>query len=278
MKTILITGATSGIGLAAARQLAAAGHRLVLVGRNPEKLSTAVDLVRAAGAGAVDALRCDIGSTAAVRELAETVRTNYPHLDVLANNAGGIQMRRSETEDGVETTFAVNHLGGFLLTELLIDLLLHSSPARVLFTSSAMHFGSALELDDLNMRRGYNPAAAYGRAKLANILYVRELSRRLEGTGVTANAFHPGVVATAIWDAAPWFARPAMAVGKKLFMITPEQGGAALTYLATDPDVGAVSGCYFQRNRVKAPSRAAQNDESAHQLRRACGELARLSG
>ncbi|QLY27959.1 SDR family NAD(P)-dependent oxidoreductase [Nocardia huaxiensis] len=276
MKTMLITGATSGIGLAAAQQLAGQGHRLVLVGRNPEKLSTAADLVRAAGAGAVDTLRCDIGSLGAVRELARTVQAHYGRLDVLANNAGGFHVRRTETGDGIEATFAVNHLGGFLLTELLMDLLLHSSPARILFTSSVMHFGATLDTEDLSLRRGYNPSAAYGRAKLANVLYVRELSRRLAGTGVTANAFHPGVVATGIWDAAPWVVRPAMAAVKKLFMISPERGGEALSYLASDPDVGAVSGCYFQRNRVKAPSHAARDDEAARRLHRACAELTGL--
>ncbi|MBF6180527.1 SDR family NAD(P)-dependent oxidoreductase [Nocardia otitidiscaviarum] len=276
MKTILITGATSGIGLAAARQLGSQGHHLVLVGRNPEKLSATAASVRECGAGAVDTLECDMGSLAQVRRLAKTVQANYSRLDVLANNAGGFHLRRTETEDGFETTFAVNHLAGFLLTELLMDLLLHSSPARILFTSSVMHYGSQVKLDDLGLRRGYTGARAYGASKLANILYVRDLERRLRGTGVTANAFHPGAVATHIWDEAPWFVKPAMELVKRIFMITPEQGAEALTYLATDPDVAAVSGCYFQRNRVKAPSRAAQDDAMARELYRVCAELAGL--
>ncbi|MFI6865621.1 SDR family NAD(P)-dependent oxidoreductase [Nocardia sp. NPDC050406] len=277
MKTILITGATSGIGLAAARQLGAQGHHLILVGRNPEKLAATAEAVRAAGAGGVDTLECDMSSQAQVRRLAKTVQANYSRLDVLANNAGAFHMRRTETEDGVEATFAVNHLAGFLLTESLLDLLLHSSPARILFTSSVMHFGSRLDFDDLGLREGYSPQRAYGASKLANILYVRELSRRLEGTGVTANAFHPGAVATNIWDNAPVIVRPAMALLKRIFMITPEQGGETLTYLATDPLVVAVSGCYFQRNRVKTPGRAAQDDEAARRLQRACEELVGLS-
>ncbi|MVU82684.1 SDR family NAD(P)-dependent oxidoreductase [Nocardia sp. ET3-3] len=276
MKTMLITGATSGIGLAAARGLAADGHRLILVGRNHEKLTATAQSVRADTTAEIDTLVCDLSSLDAVRGLAETVRGRYDRLDVLANNAGGFHMRRTETGDGLEATFAVNHLAGFLLTELLLDLLRESTPARILFTSSVMHYGNHLDFDDLQMRHGYSGTTAYGRSKLANILYARDLARRLTGTKVTANAFHPGAVDTGIWDSAPWFAQPALALAKRLFMVSAEQGGAALTYLATDPDVSAVSGCYFQRNRVKAPSPAAQDDAAATRLHRLCAELTGL--
>ncbi|GAB2538290.1 SDR family NAD(P)-dependent oxidoreductase [Nocardia heshunensis] len=276
MKTMLITGASSGIGLAAAHQLAAAGHRLLLVGRDHEKLDAAAASVRANTDADIDALPCDLSHLDEVRALADTVRARCDRLDVLANNAGGFYYHRTETPDGLEATFAVNHLAGFLLTELLLDLLRDSAPARILFTSSTMHHGASLHLDDPQLRHGYTGAAAYGRAKLANILYVRDLARRLAGTRVSANAFHPGVVATGIWDSAPWFARPALAVGKRVFMTTPEQGGQTLTYLANDPDVAAVSGCYFQRNRVTAPTPAAQDDAAATRLHRLCAELVGL--
>ncbi|MFF3226832.1 SDR family oxidoreductase [Nocardia suismassiliense] len=266
MKTILITGATSGIGLAAAQQCAAQGHRLVLVGRNPQKLADAATAVRAAGAGGVDTLECDFASQASIRQLAKSVLAQYDRLDVLANNAGGYQKNRVETEDGIETTFAVNYLGGFLLTELLIDLMVRSAPSRVLFTSSVLHFGATLDFDDLGLARGYSGERAYSRSKLADILYARALARRVEGTGVTVNAFHPGAVATGIWDSMPWFGQPLVALAKRLFMITVEEGGRALTYLATDPEVAAVTGAYFQKNRIKTPSRRAQDDALGQQL------------
>ncbi|CAM4476161.1 SDR family NAD(P)-dependent oxidoreductase [Nocardia ninae] len=266
MKTILITGATSGIGLAAAQQCAAQGHRLVLVGRNPRKLADAATAVRAAGAGGVDTLECDFAAQASIRQLAKSVLAQYDRLDVLANNAGGYQKNRVETEDGIETTFAVNYLGGFLLTELLIDLMVRSAPSRVLFTSSVLHFGATLDFDDLGLARKYSGEQAYSRSKLATILYARALAHRVEGTGVTVNAFHPGAVATGIWDSMPWFGQPLVALAKRLFMITAEEGGRTLTYLATHPEVAAVTGAYFQKNRIKTPSRRAQDDALGQQL------------
>ncbi|MFD0360231.1 SDR family oxidoreductase [Nocardia sp. GCM10030253] len=275
MKTILITGATSGIGLEAAQQIAAEGDRLVLVGRNPGKLAEAAELVRAAGAGGVDTLECDFASQTSVRQLAKAILAQYDRIDVLANNAGGYHQQRTETEDGIEATFAVNHLGGFLLTELLLDLMLRSAPARIVFTSSVLHFGSTLDFDDLGFRHGYSGEKAYSRSKLANVLYAQSLAHRLEGTGVTANAFHPGAVATNIWDSVPWFGQPLVAIAKRLFMISAADGGRALTRVATDPEFADVSGCYIQGNRIKTPSRHAQDDAIRQQL---CAVSATLVG
>ncbi|MGK8522947.1 SDR family NAD(P)-dependent oxidoreductase [Nocardia asteroides] len=194
---------------------------------------------------------------------------------MLANNAGGYHNTRTVTEDGIEATFAVNFLGGFLLTELLIDLMVRSAPSRIVFTSSVMQYGATMDFTDLGFRNGYTGEKAYSRSKLANVLYTRALARRLEGTGVTVNAFHPGAVATGIWDSMPWFGQPLVAIAKRLFMISAAEGGRALTYLATDPEVAAVSGCYFQKNRVKAPSRLAQDDAVGQRL---CEVSATLAG
>ena len=194
-KRVLVTGANTGIGKWTAIGLAERGAAVVIHSRNPEKGRAAQDEIRRqSGSADVDLLLADFSSLAEVRRLAAEVLERYPRLDVLVNNAGLISGRRAESADGYELTFAVNHLAPFLLTNLLLDRIVASAPARIVTVSSRAHLRAAIDFDDLDVRHGYQAMDAYSRSKLANVLFTRELARRLEGTGVTANCLHPGVV------------------------------------------------------------------------------------
>jgi NAD(P)-dependent dehydrogenase (short-subunit alcohol dehydrogenase family) len=261
-KVCLITGATSGIGLVAARELVRRGARVVLVGRSPARAEAAVSLVRSAtGNPDVEFLLADLSSQQQVRELARQFRAKYPRLDVLVNNAGGIWMRRELTVDGIERTFAVNHLAYFLLTNLLLDTLTPSAPARIVNVSSRAHWRATLDFDDLMGERGYGGWKQYCRSKLMNLLFTYELARRLEGTGVTVNALHPGWVATGFAANNGWKGH-LIRLAARLFALTPEQGARTLVYLASSPEVAGVSGRYFARERA-VPSSPASHDQAA---------------
>jgi NAD(P)-dependent dehydrogenase (short-subunit alcohol dehydrogenase family) len=266
-KLIVITGASDGIGLEAASQLAAQGHHVALVGRNSDKLAAAVKRIRAETPTApVDSFVCDFAVLQEVRNLASGLLAAYPRIDVLINNAGTVYDKRTQTVDGYESTFAVNHLAPFLLTELLLDRIIASGPARIVTTASVGHYRGSMDFDDLGFEHGYQIMRAYSRSKLANVLYTRVLAQRLGGTGVTANCLHPGAVATNIWSGAPAFAKPILAVAKKLFMVSPEDGGATLTYLATNDEVEGRTGGYYEKNRIKEPSELAQDDAVGRKL------------
>jgi len=269
MSTILITGTTSGIGLEAAVALARQGNRLVLLGRDQRKMNAAADEVkrRAGVAAAPDSWLCDLGSQAQIRKLAAAVLAKYDRLDVLVNNAGLATRRREVTEDGIERTFAVNHLGPFLLTNLLLDLLLKSAPARVVNVASSEHYHATMDLADLGFERGgWGMAKAYGRSKLGNVLFTRALAKRLEGKGVTVNAVHPGAVATGIWDCAPGWMQPMVWLAKKLMMITPEKAARSIIRLASGAEVEGKTGLYFNQLDPKEPSKLAHDDELAEKL------------
>lgn len=280
MTTYVITGASDGIGLECASQVAAAdpGCRLVLVGRNPSHAAAAVARVRAEQPSCrVDSLLCDLSDQAAVRRLAEDLLATCERIDVLVNNAGAVFARRTLTSDGIESTLSVNHLGGFLLTELLLERLMDSSPARIVFTSSDGHYPGTMDLDDLGFEEGYSIMMAYSRSKLANVLYARQLARRLAGTGVTVTSLHPGMIATDIWSGAPWFARPVLALVKRLRMESPEVGGSRIAHLALSPDVAGETGGYYERNRPKEPSDLARDDALGQRLYDVSAQLVGLS-
>jgi NAD(P)-dependent dehydrogenase (short-subunit alcohol dehydrogenase family) len=259
-KTCVVTGANSGIGKETALGLARMGARVVLVCRNPPKGEAALaDIQRQTGSSHLDLLSADMSSFASVRALAAQITQRYPRLDVLINNAGAGVPRRTLSADDIEMTVAGNYLGAALLTRLLLDLLKSSAPSRIVNVSSDAHRGRH-DLSDLQFeRRKYNGFAAYGQSKLLMNAFTFELARRLQGTGVTANCLHPGVVSTNIWPAdAPLLIRILVGLMKP-FMLSARRGAAVSLYLATSPDVANVSGEYFVKSKPAASSRPSRD-------------------
>ena len=276
-KVCLITGATSGIGLVAARELARFGARVVLVGRNPAKAEAVVSQIRSqTGNADVESLLADLSSQRQIHKLARQFRERSPRLDVLVNNAGGIWLTRTLTEDGLEMTFAVNHLAYFLLTHLLLDTLKASGPARIVNVASAAHRGATLDFDDLMGERRYDGWRQYCRSKLANILFTYDLARRLAGANVTANALHPGWVATGFAANNGWRGR-VWQFASNCFAISSEKGARTIIYLASSPDVAGVSGRYFVRERDVPSSPASYDEEAQKRLWRVSTELTHLA-
>lgn len=276
-KTMLITGATNGLGLEAAVSLARDGHRVLMVGRDPARTAAALDDVKTrSGSVEVESLLCDFSSQESIRKLATEVLTRCPQLEVLINNAGTVSAERKVTGDGIETTFAVNHLGYYLLTRLLLDRLRASAPARIVNVASRGHYRGTLDFNDLGYERGYHIIKAYTRSKLANVLFTLYLAKKLQGTGVTVNALHPGGVASNIWSGAPRWTQPFLSLGKRLFMITPEEGARTIVYLATSPEVEGKSGLYFHDNRPKKPARLARDEAVAERLWNESARLVKL--
>ncbi len=276
-KVCLITGATAGIGLATAREVARRGFRVVLVGLSEERASEAVrQIARETGSDSVDVLLADLSVQEEVRRLATTFARCYDRLDVLVNNVGAVFLRRVETADGIERTFALNHLSPFLLTNLLLDRLKASAPARIVNVSSGSHRAARIDFDDLQGRKRYNALAAYGQSKLANVLFTYELARRLAGSGVTANVLHPGVVATTIGHNNG----PLVALVMRLIhlrALSPEEGAETSVYLATSPEVEGVSGRYFEQKQPVRSSEASYDVAVARRLWQVSAELCGLS-
>jgi NAD(P)-dependent dehydrogenase (short-subunit alcohol dehydrogenase family) len=266
-KACVVTGATSGIGRITAEELARRGAKVILVGRSDERGAAAVAGIReSTGSDLVEFLRADLSAQAEVRDLAARIIDRVPRLDVLLNNAGSIFVSRQESADSIEMTWALNHLSYVLLTHLLSPLLKASAPARVVNVASSAHKGVSIDFDDVEARRGrYRLFRQYQRSKLANILFTYELARRLEGTGVTANALHPGFVKTNIVNREGFFGI-VFRFGAMLAAITPELGARTSIYLATSPEVETVSGRYFYRERPDVSSPQSRDRATADRL------------
>jgi retinol dehydrogenase 12 len=276
-KVCVLTGASSGIGKAASVALARLGATMILVVRDRDRGEAAMAEILAAATGAPPRLELtDLTSLAQVRDLAGRLG-GLPAIDVLVSNAGLVVGERSLTDDGIEQTFAVNHLAPFLLTNLLLSKLEASQGARIVNVASVAHRTAALNLDDVASPRRYVPMLAYSNSKLANVLFTRELARRLAGTPVTANCLHPGVVRSGFGHTGrPWLKLGVVIAGP--FMKTPEAGARTLVYLASSPDVGARSGGYYVNRRLRRPSRAARDDDLARRLWDLSAKLTGLAG
>lgn len=278
-KVFLVTGATEGIGKAAALELARRGASMTLVGRNPEKTERVLaELKAASGNGELDAIVQDLSALAGVRAVAAEIKARRSRLDVLVNNAGAVFMDRRISADGFEMTFALNHLAYFQLTLLLLDLLKATPGARVVSTSSNAHTMGRMDLENLVRReKGYSAYGAYGDSKLANILFTRELARRLAGAGVTANCFHPGWVSTGFaLNNDGLFAKLVKVVAPP-FARSPEKGAETLLWLATSPEAAAINGEYFHDKRTRWPSKLGRDPELAARLWRLSESLCGVS-
>jgi NAD(P)-dependent dehydrogenase (short-subunit alcohol dehydrogenase family) len=255
-KVCLVTGATDGVGKVTAIALASAGATVVGVGRDPAKIDAMLAEVGSIS-GSLEFMVADLSTQAQIRELAENFRRKYDHLHVLVNNAGALFTSRRESVDGIEMTFALNHLAYFLLTDLLLDRLVDSVPARIINVASDAHEGSTIDFDDLQHRKHYSGWEAYGASKLANILFTYELARRLQGTGVTVNAVHPGFVNTNFQRAAGLSMRGPL---------TPEEGADTQIWLATSPEMEGVTGKYFVRRHDTRSSAISYDTDVAQRL------------
>jgi retinol dehydrogenase-14 len=277
-KVVLVTGSTSGIGKQTARELAALGAHVAIVGRSEEKTAAVVrEITAAVGSDTVDGLVADLSSQADVRALAERVLRTYDRIDVLVNCAGAYYGDRHTTVDGLELTFALNHVAYFLLTNLLLDRLQASAPARVVNVSSDAQRIGRIDFDDLQGERRYGGQRAYNQSKLANVLFTYELARRLEGTGVTATVVHPGVVRTNFGQDNPNRLMRLMTTVALPFMKTPEQGADTVVHLASSPDVEGVTGKYFANRRARPSSKRSYDREVAARLWTVSEQLAGLN-
>jgi len=276
-RTVLITGGTGGIGEATALGLAAMGANLAITGRHATRAEAAASRIRAATGARVDVFVADLSSQSEVRRLAAEALDRLPRIDVLVNNVGGYWNTRHVTADGLERTFAVNHLAPFLLTGLLLDRLKQGATARVVTVSSHAHAQGRIDFDDLQGERSYSGARAYNQSKLANVLFTYELARKLQGSGVTANALHPGVVSTAFGAEDPGRTQRLLVPFLRPFMRSPARGAATSIRVASAPDIEGVTGRYFANGKEKRPSERGDDEAVAGRLWRVSADLVGLA-
>ena len=282
-KTCLVTGATNGIGTETALALAEQGAHVVISGRSAQKAeATRADIARRSGNRNVDVLIADLSSLAEVRKLADSFLASHPALHVLVNNAGVVNTERKLTVDGFEAMFAVNHLAYFLLTNLLLERMQESAPARIVNVASDAHMFGAIDWDDLQSERKFGGLPfvggmrVYGASKLANILFTRELARRIEGTGVTANCLHPGMVRTGLGQNNGGVAATIAGLFMYPLALSPARGAETSVYLASSPEVAAANGRYFARKRESRLSSEARDADAARRLWEISAELVGL--
>ena len=273
-QTVLITGGSAGIGRATALALAVMGAHLAIAGRDRGRVEDAAREIRAAGAAQVDVFVADLSSVSEVRRLAGEVLQRLSRLDVLVNNVGGYWNTRHVTADGLERTFAVNHLAPFLLTSLLLGRLKQSAPARVVTVSSNVQALGRIDFEDLQSERSYSGARAYNQSKLANVLFTYELARRLQGTSVTANALHPGVVRTAFGAEDPRAVQRLVMPVMRPFMKAPARGAATSVYLASAPDLERVTGRFFAGRKPRKSGERSYDRTAAARLWQVSADLA----
>jgi NAD(P)-dependent dehydrogenase (short-subunit alcohol dehydrogenase family) len=276
-KTVVITGATSGIGKVAAETLAGMGARIVLVARDKTRGEAALTRVREIAPGVNHTIHyADLSRLAEMKRVAAEIAAAEPRIDVLINNAGALFGARQLTEDGLELTFATNHMAYFVLTYGLRERLRASASARIVNVASDAHKGEKLDFSDLQSANNYRGFHVYGRSKLCNILYTRELARRLAGTGVTANSLHPGFVATRFGDQSGGMLSFGVRAAK-VFAISPQKGAATIVYLASSSEVAGSSGLYFYKCKPATPTKEAQDDDSARRLWQESEKLAGIT-
>jgi NAD(P)-dependent dehydrogenase (short-subunit alcohol dehydrogenase family) len=279
-KVCLVTGATSGIGQVTAAELARRGARVIIVGRSSEKCAATQQQIRSQTRGAmVDSLVADLSSLAELRRLADQVGGRYPRIDVLVNNAGAMFWKRAESADGIEKTLALNHFSYFMLANLLLPVLRQSTPARIVNVASDAHKGVSINFDDIQFKGRYSGWKAYQQSKLANIVFTYELARRIAGTGVTANALHPGFVRTnflQVFDEARagWFIRRIA----DMVALSPERGARTSIYLASSPDVEGLSGRYFVKEKAEDSSPQSRDPAAAERLWNLSAEMTGVGG